>query len=194
MCLKPAGCVSIMRFKKLACNSIAVPHFLLRGKHLNKLTELNDTELLAAISAHEDSLRFDEFSIAIAHKLGNRLVQLAAERSLPIAVDITCAGHCLFHMATEGATPDNAEWIARKNRVVNRFHHSSLYMGVSCRISGRSLEERYILPPHQYAAHGGAFPLRLKSGVVIGTITVSGLPQLDDHALVVEVLREHLDQ
>ncbi|SNY93182.1 Uncharacterized protein, UPF0303 family [Cohaesibacter sp. ES.047] len=157
-----------------------------------KLTDLNDTDLLAELSAHEEDLRFETFSVADAHEVGRRLVALAEKRSLSIAIDITCGDHCLFHMALKGTSPDNAQWILRKRRVVNRFHHSSLFMGATCRLAGQSLEQKYMLPDNQFAAHGGAFPIRLKDGAVIGTVTVSGLPQIEDHALVVEVLQDYL--
>ena len=156
------------------------------------LTDLDDEALFAAVAAHEEELQFDSFSNSTAHELGARLVEKAKAAKLPIAIDITRAGHRLFHMAMDGAAPDNAEWIERKNRVVNRFHHSSLYMGLSCKIAGVGLEERYLLEANIYAPHGGAFPIILKETGVIGTITVSGLPQVEDHALVVSVIREFL--
>jgi uncharacterized protein (UPF0303 family) len=43
-----------------------------------------------------------------------------------------------------------------------------------------------------YATHGGAFPLRICNVGVIGTITVSGLPQADDYAFVVESIDRFL--
>ena len=36
--------------------------------------------------------------------------------------------------------------------------------------------------------HGGGYPL-IVNGVVVGSVIVSGVPQQDDHALVVEALR-----
>jgi len=43
-----------------------------------------------------------------------------------------------------------------------------------------------------YAPHGGCFPILLQGTGCVGTITVSGLPQRDDHALVVAVLQDYL--
>jgi uncharacterized protein (UPF0303 family) len=53
---------------------------------------------------------------------------------------------------------------------------------------GRSFSERYSLPDADYAAHGGSFPLHVAGTGVIGSLTVSGLPQREDHNLVVEAL------
>ena len=84
---------------------------------------------------------------------------------------------------------DNDAWIERKNRVVRRFGHSSFYMGVSS--EGR-FNEQFLLDEREYAAHGGAFPVIVRGVGVVGTVTVSGLPQEEDHRLVVSVLRDFL--
>jgi uncharacterized protein (UPF0303 family) len=119
-------------------------------------------------------------------------VQAAREQGKAVTVDITRGGQQLFHFAMAGTSVDNGEWVRRKNRVVNRFGHSSYYMGISLKSAGQTIEEKYLLPESEYAPHGGAFPLIIKGVGVVGTVTVSGLPQEEDHALVVSVLKELL--
>jgi uncharacterized protein (UPF0303 family) len=91
-----------------------------------------------------------------------------------------------------GTSADNDLWIRRKNNVVNHYGHSSLYVGAQFRSKGTTFEQSSRLDIAQYAAHGGAFPLIVRNVGVIGTVTVSGLPQEEDHLLIVEVLREFL--
>ena len=43
------------------------------------------------------------------------------------------------------------------------------------------------LDPRLYVAAGGSFPIHVDGAGIIGTMTVSGLPQVEDHKLVVEV-------
>jgi uncharacterized protein (UPF0303 family) len=122
------------------------------------------------------------------------LVGQAHARQLPIAIDISRGDHQLFHAALPGSSPDNDAWLTRKTRVVRRFHRSSLHVGQLCRDAGRTLEEMYLVPASEFAAHGGAFPLTVVGVGVVGCVAVSGLPQLQDHAFVVEVLRAALQE
>ena len=144
------------------------------------------------LAEQEQQLRWERFDEDDAWRLGAALVTAARERQMPVAMDISRADHQLFHAALPGSTPDNDAWLRRKARVVARFHKSSLHVGQLCRDAGRTLEEQFLLPPAEYAAHGGAFPLTVHGVGVIGCVAVSGLPQLDDHAFVVEVLRAAL--
>ena len=89
----------------------------------------------------------------------------------------------------QSSTPPSHPGIERKNRVVRRFGHSSYYMGVS---SEGEFNARYLLDENEFAAHGGAFPVIVRGVGVVGTVTVSGLPQEEDHRLVVSVLRAFL--
>ncbi len=147
---------------------------------------------LADLAAEEDELQFTSFTHDDAWALGSALVTQARERRLPVAVEISRNHHRLFSAALTGATPDNASWIARKSRVVNRFGHSSLYVGQAAREKGTTFEEEFGLDPARYAAHGGAFPVLVRSVGPVGVVVVSGLPQVEDHRFVVAVLRAHL--
>ncbi len=98
----------------------------------------------------------------------------------------------MFHCALTGTSADNDEWIKRKNRVVNRFGHSSFYMGNLYKSKNTTIQDSALLDPREFAPHGGAFPVIVKNVGVVGTITVSGLPQQEDHQLVVQVLAEYL--
>jgi uncharacterized protein (UPF0303 family) len=91
-----------------------------------------------------------------------------------------------------GTTADNEAWIERKIRAVLRFGHSSLYLSVQRHLDGRTLAEATGVDPALYAAAGGCFPVQVTGCGIIATITVSGLPQVEDHRLVVEVVREFL--
>ncbi len=151
-----------------------------------------DADELEAVAAQEARLQFDRFSNDDGIAIGLWLVEQGRARGLSIAVDVRRFGHVLFHAALTGTSPDNAQWIDRKVRVVERFGHASLYMGCLCRVSGETLEQKFHLPPNTYAPHGGAFPILIRDTGPIGSVTVSGLPQRDDHALVVEALGVHL--
>ena len=149
---------------------------------------------VAELAAQEQELRWQRFDEDDAWRLGVALVTAARDRRLPVAVDISRGDHQLFHAALAGSSPDNDAWLIRKARVVRRFHHSSLHVGQLCRDAGRTLEEMFLLPPGRFAAHGGAFPLTVEGVGVVGSVAVSGLPQLEDHALVVEVIRDQLNR
>jgi uncharacterized protein (UPF0303 family) len=152
----------------------------------------SDTELLAAIAAQEQALVFQRFTLETAWSLGTALRDAALARQAPVAIDISLRERPLFHAALPGAGPDNAEWVRRKRNVVLTLATSSLAVGLKLKTSGETLEERYGLSPRDHAAHGGSFPLTLAGLGCIGAITVSGLPQVEDHALVVEVLERVL--
>jgi uncharacterized protein (UPF0303 family) len=151
---------------------------------------MNDSNSLDALLAEEQELQFPSFSVDVAWTLGNAIHQRAKAASLPIAIEVSRNGQQLFFAALPGATPDNAEWIRRKRAVVQRFHHSSLYMSVEAEVKGRPFLQRYGLSEQEYAAAGGGFPIFVRETGCVGAVVVSGLPQLEDHRLVTEAIRE----
>ncbi len=144
------------------------------------------------LAAEEQELQFDAFGADTAWALGVALREAALAAGLPVAIDVRRNGQQLFHAALEGAAADNDEWIKRKTRVVDRFGHSSLLVGERARQAGTTFEAQMRLDPDVYAAHGGAFPITVRGTGLVGTVAVSGLPQLEDHAFVVEQLRAFL--
>jgi uncharacterized protein (UPF0303 family) len=150
-------------------------------------------EQMLQVQREEDQVQFSNFSNSLALRVGLRLVEVATEAGHAVTVDIMRGEQQLFHHALDGTSADNDGWIQRKNRVVRRFGHSSFYMGLYYRSRDTTVEEKSLLDPREYAPHGGAFPLTIRGVGVVGTITVSGLPQEEDHKLVVSVLREFCD-
>ncbi|MFC8921970.1 heme-degrading domain-containing protein [Cellulosimicrobium sp. NPDC057127] len=148
--------------------------------------------LIASVEAQEHDLVLRSFTHDDAWRLGCLLVELAAERDLAVTIDVRKGPQQVFHAAREGTTPDNDTWVERKVRVVQRFGASSYLVGLRAKAKGTTFNDQHQLPLQEYAAHGGAFPVRVEGVGVVGVATVSGLPQADDHALVVEALRSFL--
>ena len=152
------------------------------------------TDLIARIEDQESRLQFTRFTHDDAWTIGSSLVRRAQERSLGITVDITKGDQQVFHAATAGTSADNDDWVARKIRTVRRFGTSSFLVGRRHAAAGTDFNQQTGLPLGQFAAHGGCFPVVIRDAGLVGTITVSGLPQADDHALVVEAIEEFLAQ
>ncbi len=151
-------------------------------------------EILESLLQEEKELQFENFNEETAWELGKRLVERAIREELPITIDITRGAHQLFHAGRPGTSADNDEWVKRKVRLAYRFGHSSFYMGQFLKNLGKTIEEVLLIPESEYAPHGGCFPVIVKGTGMVGTITVSGLAQEDDHRLVVETIREYLAQ
>jgi len=152
----------------------------------------NYAELLDTLTQQENELQFTAFSSDTALALGLKIIELAKAGDKIITVNITINGKVLFHHAMQGASADQAEWIRRKNNVVARFGRCSFYVGTDHKHRGVVFEDIKHLDPKDYAPFGGAFPITLKGTGIIGTVTVSGLRQAEDHALVVQALRAML--
>lgn len=149
-------------------------------------------QALAAAAAEEQELVFGSFTNEEGLALGLALVEMARSRGQAVTVDVERAGQLLFHHAMAGTTPDNRTWIERKKRAVNRWRRSSWALGLGNRARGRTLAEALGPAAADYADHGGCFPVVVRGVGFVGTVTVSGLPQKEDHDLVVEVLRSFL--
>jgi uncharacterized protein (UPF0303 family) len=152
---------------------------------------LSAAERLGILLDQEEAIRFESFDLGDAWRVGSRLVELGLARGLPIAVSIMFGEQRVFHAGLPGSSADNDGWLERKFRVVRRFGNSSLAVGARFQANNGDFRTDSNLDPGTPSAYGGAFPLRVR-GSLIGMVGVSGLPHLEDHALVVEVLKFHL--
>ncbi|MFC1490292.1 heme-degrading domain-containing protein [Candidatus Latescibacterota bacterium] len=150
------------------------------------------SDILSELLAQEEELQFEQFNEDTAWELGGLLVETARAENLPVTVDITLGTHQLFHSARPGTSADNDEWVKRKVNLVNRMGHSSFYLGQLLKSKGTCIMDAWLIPESDFAPHGGCFPIIIRGTGVVGTITVSGLAQEDDHALVVRIMREYL--
>lgn len=153
---------------------------------------MNIDDELRALSEQEATLTFSHFDPTTAWELGTALKTAAEQRRLSIAIEIQLAGQTLFYYAMPGTTPDIADWVRRKRNVVNHFHKSSYAIGLRLQQRQATLEERYGLSVRDYSVHGGAFPIHLAGIGCIGTLSISGSPQLEDHNLLVGTLAHFL--
>ncbi|MER7698484.1 MULTISPECIES: heme-degrading domain-containing protein [unclassified Streptomyces] len=149
-----------------------------------------ESPTVSELIAQERRLTLPRFGHDDAYALGGLLVALARKRHAPVAIDIRRGAQQLFHAALPGSSADNDAWIDRKRKVVERYGESSYLVGARFRAKGTTFEESSRLDPETYAAHGGSFPIAVEGAGVIGTVTVSGLPQAEDHAMVVEALEQ----
>ena len=153
---------------------------------------MNIEQDLAKITLQEKTLCFEQFDERTAWEIGSRLHAAAEKRGAAIAIDVTFCGYTVFSCALPGTSPNNANWVRRKRNTVLHFHRSSYGMGLQLEHDKTDLAGKFGLPLSDYAVHGGSFPIRVKATGVVGAITVSGLPQREDHKTVVDVLADYL--
>ena len=153
---------------------------------------MTGSELLDELAAQESRLVFDRFDDDTAWALGVALREAALAAALPVAISVRRNGQRLFHAALPGSSADNDGWLDRKSAVVDRYGRSSLRVGEQFRVDGGSFDADSRLDTSAYAAHGGAFPILVRGTGCVGSVAVSGLPELEDHRVVVEVLEAFL--
>lgn len=146
-------------------------------------------EDLHKIHDQEATLKFEHFDFHTAWELGQAIRQIAVQEGKGVVIDITrLDGMPLFFAALPGTTPDNLSWVRRKSNVVKHFRTSSYFVGLTLKQDNTNVTDAHGLPDADYATHGGAFPICLQSGEMVAVVTVSGVPQREDHALVVKGL------
>ena len=157
------------------------------GSSMEKKTFPLDT-----IKRQEQALQFTSFDNDAALAIGNKIVEMAKADKVAVTVDVTVNRNPLFFHAMAGTSPNNVDWIRRKSNLVNRTGHASFFMHTQAVERGQDFNNLPTFDSKDYAAHGGSFPIVVKGTGQIGTITVSGLAGVDDHAMVVRALKWYL--
>ncbi len=147
---------------------------------------------LVKIAQQEKELCFERFDESTAWEIGTRLRAAAEKRGVFLAIDVTLSGITVFSCSMVGATPNSANWVRRKRNTALFFHRSSYGFGLQLAHDKADLTAKFGLAVSDYAVQGGAFPIRVVGTGVVGAITVSGLPQREDHKVVVAVLADFL--
>jgi uncharacterized protein (UPF0303 family) len=139
----------------------------------------------------EQILKLPSLSNNDAIEIGQIAVTLGSQRKLPIAIEVRISDWIVFHASLEGSKPENDWWINRKVAVVALNHHSTMFERVSAEERGVDWYKENGVTDQTHAIHGGAIPLITEEGFK-GILVISGLPQVEDHLLAVEVLIEFL--
>ena len=147
---------------------------------------------IACLKKQEEVLRFSKFDEADAWGLGQILRGQAEAKNLPMVMDIRIGTRPLFYAAMPGTTPENPDWVRRKVNTVMRFHKSSYRVGREYEQRGLDFNEARGLTAMDFAKEGGGFPIHIVGTGVVGAVTVSGIPQRDDHNFVTEAIASFL--
>ena len=140
----------------------------------------------------EQILTLPAISATQALEIGEIAKTLGVVRNLPIAIEVRISDWIIYHVSLPGSTPENDWWISRKARTVMLKHHSTMYERVSAEERGVDWHKENALLDETHAIHGGGLPLITKKDGFVGVLLISGLPQVEDHLLGVEVLTEFL--
>ena len=150
---------------------------------------LNTTELTRdGLAREQRSLALATFNYDFVWALGSRMREAALAQGAPVAIEIYHGTDVVFATLMPGATVDNFDWTRRKCAVAHRFHRSSLSVRLEAEEKGYDFNARFRLPPGDFVASGGGVPLILAGGTLVGSIGVSGLPDVQDHRLATECL------
>lgn len=140
----------------------------------------------------ESALKLNKLEIIDALEIGDLAKFLGMQRNIPIAVEVRIGDWIVYHASLPGSKAENNWWISRKARVVKLKHHSTLYERVRSEEMSEDWYAENNVEEKDYAIHGGGLPLVTKNDGFVGALLISGLPQVEDHLLGVEVITKYL--
>jgi uncharacterized protein (UPF0303 family) len=145
-------------------------------------------DVVDRIAAQEARLVFERFDEEAALALGLDIKARVAAMGKSAVIDVRLWDRRLFWFAMAGTTSDNETWVERKVSAVRRFHKST-YRIQHERAGAKLLPETH--GPEAVGScvfAGGGFPLNVRGIGCVGAVTVSGLPEREDHAVAVAAI------
>ena len=146
----------------------------------------------AGLKAEEKALVLPAFDVAAALEIGQIAYELATNRGINPAIEVRIGEWIVFHASLPGTDTTNDWWMGRKARVVLLTGRSSMHERVLAEETNIDWFAKHGVEEEQYAIHGGGLPINVAGKGLAGILLISGLPQVQDHLLGVEVLTEYL--
>jgi uncharacterized protein (UPF0303 family) len=140
------------------------------------------------LAEQEERLRFERFDREAAWELGCRIRALCQSRGVSLAIEVRLARQSIFWCSMPGTSGVNEDWVRRKRNTVELFERSSYAVGRELERDTETLEAKMGLSRREFASFGGGFPILVAGVGCVGSVTVSGAPQRQDHELVIEAL------
>ena len=147
---------------------------------------------IAKVAEQEKLLAFTAFDEATAFSIGTALRERALAEKMPVVIQISVWDRLLFYAALPGSSNSNFDWVRRKINVVKMFQKSTYRMVLEQNSADRAFKIAQGLPVTDYVLAGGGFPLVIKGVGAVGAFGVSGLPEREDHGVIVDALCDHL--
>jgi uncharacterized protein (UPF0303 family) len=147
------------------------------------------TDEIAALEALEAELVFETFDLNDAWRLGSAAAEIILENGYSLSVQIVIAGRTVFKAAFNGVSQDTEPWLVGKAAAALLFESSTMRVRLRKDADPSVIEG---LDEDLYRTHGGSVPIRVVGTGIVGTITVSGEPDVVDHAVAIEALSRTL--
>lgn len=138
----------------------------------------------------EGRIVLPQFAKEDALQLGTLAATVIRESGRNLAVDIVIDGDLVYRAKLGTTGPGNDEWLAGKAAVAGHFAASSLLVRRRQEATGIPFTD-LDLDHSALKAHGGSVPLFVGERLV-GTITMSGEPDVIDHQTVMLAITRYL--
>lgn len=144
---------------------------------------------ITELEALEAELVFDSFDLNDAWRLGSAAAEIILENGYSLSVQIVLAGRVVFKAAFNGVSQDTEPWLTGKAAAALLFESSTMRVRLQ-KDADPSIVDG--LDTDLYRTHGGAVPIRVAGKGIVGTIAVSGEPDVIDHAVAIGALRRSI--